>query len=290
MSIRSKFLTLLATLLTVGTPAQDLPPGMVPLPQGIASADHLRERPLKDALDKGFCGIEASVWLSGDKLLVAEAPTIAAPDATLESIYLEPLMARVKANEGRVFRDGPTFTLIVNARSEAEATYTALKKSLEAYTPILTTFSAEGTSTNAVTVILTGNRPRAIMEKEVERVVAYDGRINDLSTMVSPDFMPVVSDDWNTWFRWRGEGEIGDEDKARLKQIVALAQHHKLRLRLTGAPSDEELWKLWFTENIDLYDGTDLDGLGVFLGNVEKYKQAMIRTRNTPFPSLPTTR
>ena len=44
------------------------------------------------------------------------------PERTLEALYLDPLRERVRANGGRVFRGGPTITLLVDIKSEAKTT------------------------------------------------------------------------------------------------------------------------------------------------------------------------
>jgi hypothetical protein len=44
----------------------------VPLTRAHAHNDYLHARPLFDALDHGFCSVEADVWLVDGKLLVAQ--------------------------------------------------------------------------------------------------------------------------------------------------------------------------------------------------------------------------
>ena len=289
MKVSSLYLIVAMSLVGASAFSQETRPleETIPLKRGVAQSDHLRERPLLDALELGFCGLETHVWLVDGKLLVGAGPTVLKAEDTIERVYLDPLMKRVVSNGGRVFEEGPTFTIFINARSEAEPAYEALKNALSGYAPILTTFAVNKTSTNAVTVVLTGNRPRETMEKERERMVGYDAKISELNQKVSPDFMPVVSDDWNTWFRWRGEGAIGDEDKARLTQLVALVRHHKLGLRLHGAPDNEELWTLLYKEKVNLIDSKEYYALAKFLTSLEKFNRAMRRRQELSLPLAP---
>ncbi|CAM5694273.1 hypothetical protein SALBM311S_00169 [Streptomyces alboniger] len=60
-------------------------------------------RPLLDALDHRFGSVEADIYLVGDQLLVAHDPVDLDPARTLESLYLDPLAARVRANHGSVY-------------------------------------------------------------------------------------------------------------------------------------------------------------------------------------------
>src|SRR5712692_10174041 len=48
----------------------DQPPRIVPLKHAHAHNDYEHKRPLLDALDHGFCSVEADVFLDGDALLV----------------------------------------------------------------------------------------------------------------------------------------------------------------------------------------------------------------------------
>src|SRR5262249_40110861 len=105
-----------------------------PLTHAHAHNDYEHTRPLIDALELSFCSVEADLWLVDGKLLVAHDLKNAKRERTLESLYLDPLRARVRANDGRVFRGGPTITLLVDVKSEAVTTYAALDDVLKRYT------------------------------------------------------------------------------------------------------------------------------------------------------------
>src|SRR5947209_11603808 len=55
-----------------------------------AHNDYLHERPLSDALEHGFCSVEADVHLVAGKLLVAHEIEAVKADRTLQSLYLDP--------------------------------------------------------------------------------------------------------------------------------------------------------------------------------------------------------
>src|SRR4051812_50146961 len=75
-----------------------------PLWRAHAHNDYLHPRPLLDALDHRFGSVEADISLVDGQLLVAHDPVELDPARTLESLYLNPLAARVKANRGSVYR------------------------------------------------------------------------------------------------------------------------------------------------------------------------------------------
>src|SRR5690349_308307 len=78
-----------------------------PLPHAHAHNDYEHARPLFDALDRGFCSVEADIWLVDGALLVAHDKKDLKPARTLQSLYLDPLRERTKSNGGRVYPDSP---------------------------------------------------------------------------------------------------------------------------------------------------------------------------------------
>src|SRR4051812_48862087 len=66
----------------------------IPLVHAHAHNDYEHPRPLLDALDCGFCSVEADVHLVGGRLLVAHDAAHLRPARTLQSLYLDPLHDR----------------------------------------------------------------------------------------------------------------------------------------------------------------------------------------------------
>src|SRR5256885_17113071 len=81
--------------------------GPPPLLRAHAHNDYEHARPLLDALDQGFCSVEADLWLVEGELRVAHDLADARPGRTLQRLYLDPLRQRARANGGRGFRGGP---------------------------------------------------------------------------------------------------------------------------------------------------------------------------------------
>src|SRR5436190_21650161 len=160
MSLRNR-IGLLAFLIvaagdTLAQPPNLLPEGKAPKPLRHAHAhnDYEHKRPLFDALECGFCSVEADIWLIDGKLLVAHDRNQVKPERTLQSLYLEPLRERARRNGGRVYLHGPEVTLLVDVKSDAEKTYTALREVLKEYSDLVTVFRSGGTSQNDVTDLL----------------------------------------------------------------------------------------------------------------------------------------
>jgi len=103
------------------------------------------------------------------RLLVAHDRDKVKPERTLEALYLDPLRERVKQNGGRVYSSGPTFTLLVDVKSDAEPTYAALRGVLRQYADLLTLFRINATETKTVTVILSGNHALNTLARTARR-------------------------------------------------------------------------------------------------------------------------
>ena len=238
---------------------------VVPLIHAHAHNDYEHTRPLLDALGHGFCSVEADVWLVDGKLLVAHDRSQVKPERTLEALYLDPLRERVKRNGGRVYRNGPACSLLVDVKSDAEKTYAALRDVLRRYADMLTEFNDGAVKTNAITVIISGNRARETMAAEKVRYAAYDGRLSDLDAPDPQHLVAWVSDNWRSRFHWIGGGPMPDDEKRKLKEIVDGAHRQGRRVRFWNAPDKAAFWKELLDAGVDLLNADDLAGLEKFL-------------------------
>lgn len=113
-------------------------PAAQPLIRAHAHNDYHHPRPLLDALDHGFCSVEADIFLVDGQLLVGHVPAELKPERTLQAFYLDPLRHRVQDNGGRVYRNGPSFTLMIDVKTDAGRTYAVLAEVLSGYAELLT--------------------------------------------------------------------------------------------------------------------------------------------------------
>jgi len=228
----------------------------IPLPGAHAHNDYEHPRPLLDALDHGFCSIEADIYLIEGALLVAHDRKDVKPGRTLEALYLDPLRARIQANGGRVFPTGPTVTLLVDVKSEARATYAALETVLARYAEILTRFESGRVIAGAVTVIVSGNRIYDDVIARNPRYSALDGRSSELDSPVPATVYPWISENWTKVSAWRGEGPLPSEDEARLRDWVQRAHANGRKIRFWNTPESVTAWRILRASGVDLI-GTD---------------------------------
>lgn len=241
-----------------------------PLPAAHAHNDYMHVRPLLDALEQGFCSVEADIFRVDDELLVAHEEATLKPERTLRALYLEPLRRRARENGGRIYRRGPTVTLLIDIKRDGEQTYALLRRQLEEYRDILTSVERGKLRRRAVTVILSGDCPRATVAADEPRYAGIDGRVTDLGSRAPAHEMPLISDNWGAIMKWRGAGPMPDEEKARLREIVAKAHGAGRRVRFWGAPGNEAFWTELLRAGVDLLNADDLPRLSRFLNDTRR--------------------
>lgn len=252
----------------------------LPLARAHAHNDYEHERPLYDALANGFTSVEADVWLVDGELLVAHDREDVTTGRTLESLYLQPLRDVVKANGGSVYRGWDhSLQLLIDIKSDGEATYRALHRELEGYKSILTTFRNGRADERAVTAVISGNRPRHLMASQPVRFAAYDGRMSDLGSSAPATFIPLISDRWTAHFTWQGVGPMPDVERRKLEDIVNTAHANGQRVRFWATPETEgpreAVWSELVAAGVDYINTDHLAALRQWLQD------------NDPHPSKP---
>jgi glycerophosphoryl diester phosphodiesterase len=159
-----------------------------------AHNDYVHPRPVFDALDRGFCAVEADVHLRHGKLLVAHRWYEVDERRTLHGLYIVPL-TRAKTACREVL-------LNLDVKTDALKTYEALK---DVRLP-------------GVRVLITGNRAKEEIERSGGQI---DGDFSDVGK--DPKVYPLVSLSWHWWSR-----------KAAFKDAAAKAHAAGQKVRVFG--------------------------------------------------------
>ncbi|MBI1840966.1 MAG: hypothetical protein HYR88_08975 [Verrucomicrobia bacterium] len=236
-----------------------------PLIASHAHNDYEHSRPLWDALDAGFCSVEADIHLVKGRLLVGHDAIGLSTDRTLEKLYLEPLRNRVRQFHGKVYSTPADFTLLIDIKTPADDTYKVLRRTLRHYRDILTRFDQGKVSPGAITVVLSGERPIAWVARESTRWCAIDGRLIDLDTNPPVSLVPWISASWVDTFRYRGVGPLPDAERDALFVILARCHAQGRRFRFWATGDDPRSWQLLRSAGVDILNADDLKGLQRFL-------------------------
>ncbi len=265
--IASAFLLFLTGFVSNGeeTKGKSVPAGSnVPLVHAHAHNDYEHARPLFDALDHGFTSIEADVYLVSGELLVAHNVFQLSKQRTLEGLYLKPLMERSKQNGGRVYRDGPSLTLLVDIKRDGATAYAALHKLLTNYKDMVSETIDGRYIEKAVTVIVSGDRPIDEIASSNPRYAGIDGRLGDLECDLPTSLMPLISDQWSQHFQYRGIGDFSNDEKNKLREIVEKVHRKGRRIRFWATTESESLWRELRDADVDLIGSDELGKLSQF--------------------------
>ena len=242
-----------------------------PLAQAHAHNDYEHDRPLFDALEHGFTSVEADVWLVDGELLVAHDLEDVKAGVTLESLYLDPLEDLVRQQGHSVYPhwDG-SLQLMIDIKSEGEATYAAIEAELAGHPSIMTRYVNGTVKNGPVTAVISGNRPLATMQAQEKRFGFYDGRSADLLSGKPAEFMPIVSDNWTRLFTWQGVGPMPEPERAKLRAYVESAHGNGYRVRFWATPDQpgaarDAIWTELAGAGVDHINTDDLAALQQFL-------------------------
>jgi hypothetical protein len=221
--------------------------------------DYLQPVPLRPALLLGLGSIEADVFLADGELRVGHERWQLRPGRTLRSLYLEPLRSAVAAApDGRLLPAGRPLVLLVDIKADGAAVYRVLREQLAEFAPMLTRFVDGRVEPGAVTVLLSGDRPRRVVAGERDRWCALDGRLADLDAEPPPpvDLVPWISDTWRKVSDWTGSDELLPDEVQRVRSLVDSAHAQGRELRFWSAPDRAEGWAALFDLGVDRI-GTD---------------------------------
>jgi hypothetical protein len=243
-----------------------------PLWRAHAHNDYEHPRPLLDALDHRFGSVEADIFLVGGQLLVAHDPEDLDPTRTLESLYLDPLAARVRANHGSVYRGHRRpLQLLIDIKTEGASTYLELDRRLRRYKHLFTTYAHGRVFPGPVTAVISGDRAaRVPMEAQSVRRAFYDGRLTDLGSAAPASFVPLISDNWTRNFTWTGVGPFPAAERQKLHAITGAAHERGQAVRFWATPdlpgpARDALWSELLAADVDHLNTDDLAGLESFL-------------------------
>ncbi|MGP3968119.1 phosphatidylinositol-specific phospholipase C/glycerophosphodiester phosphodiesterase family protein [Streptomyces sp. 6N223] len=249
--------------------------GPAPLPRAHAHNDYEHDRPLLDALSHGFTSVEADIWLVDGELLVAHDAVDLDPSRTLRSLYLDPLLERVIAGRGSVYRGyDVSLQLLIDIKNTGEATYLELARQLRRYRALFSSATDDGrVRTRAVTAVISGDRAaRVPMEAEWLRYAFYDGRLEDLAAdePAPASFIPLISSNWTSSFTWQGVGPFPPAERELLHRIVGTAHSRGQRVRFWATPDTpgaarDAVWRELLAADVDHVNTDDLAGLEAFL-------------------------
>lgn len=219
--------------------------------------DYDQAKPFTNAYEQRADFIEADVWLQDGKLVVShDKPQASAP--TLDSLYLKPIAKLFEQNKGKPSSDRDyTFGLVIDIKDNAAD---VLPKLLALLQENLNAFNRSANA-KAVQVIISGNRPKVDTYLDYP-LLQFDGRPSELYDQETLRRVALISDNFRSYSRWDGTGELSDEDRDKLKRVIKRAHSDGKPIRFWAIPDTPNSWK-------------QLKKLGVDVINTDKVAEAV---------------
>jgi hypothetical protein len=243
------------------------------LANGFAHNDYRHKRPLFDAETNGYTHIEADVFLHDNKLVVAHINPYFKKNRTLENLYLAPLFKQVMAHNGNVYQNhNEPVTLMIDIKTNARKTYSALTAVLEKYRSMLSSYDDGNVTTRAVTIILSGHKPYDDVKAAKNRLVFIDEDLRKVERDTIANVARMASCKYSKLLKWKGNGLISLREKQRLLTYVTMAHKNGDQVRLWASPDNKVVWKEILSCGVDLINTDKLATLKDFL--VEQSSQS----------------
>jgi hypothetical protein len=248
------------------------PKDVKPIRDGHSHNDYWRNRPMLDALDHGFCSVEADVFLRDGQFWAGHVPAEIMLRRNLETIYFQTLKEQIALNGGTVYPGVETFYLWIEFKEEPEEAWAALVPMLEKYKDMLASVTDGVKKPGPVQVIITGNRPFKSFEDSKGKTfyATLDGRFGDLDNPNRPVWMVgAINESWGSVCSWKGNGEFPADQRAKLAALIDKAHSQGRILRVWGAPQNAAFWTELRRLKVDLLN---TDHLTTFRNFDQKYK------------------
>jgi len=216
-----------------------------------AHNDYRNRRPLFDALELGYRGVEADVFRVGKELLVAHKRSEIRAGNTLSRLYLEPLRERQRAC-GYLLASHTPFFLNVEIKEPDSTAFSLLLTELSRYEELFPT----------VQVTLVGWWPGLAGRKPWPEYVRHQFVVQTAGAPVLPPdsaSIGLVSIDYSRVLRWRGSGAIPAADSALLWRAAELSAMMGVPLRVHHAPEDRRVYQWLLKEGVSLLGASDLE-------------------------------
>jgi hypothetical protein len=225
-----------------------------PVLPAYAHNDYANPRPLYDAVELGFRGVEADILLRGGELRVAHAASATRPGRSLEALYLRPLRTMLQQC-GHVIVPSTPFLLNVELKERSGPAYDSLLALLERYADLFEPplVNLDGPP---VEIILVGWHPpledstpdRRYQLWRQQRITTLSRDSGTQSTAVR-----LVSLDYGKTIGWSGRGPLPERAASWLARLRAAKGEGSGRLvRAYNVPVDPAVYRLLLEAGVDL--------------------------------------
>jgi alkaline phosphatase len=232
---------------------------------GHSHNDYEHALPFYDAYARHFGSIEADLWAENGKLFVSHTQAQIKQNRTFTSLYLDPLVSRLKANDGYAYKNREPLQLLIDLKSSYTKVLPLLLKDLKPYR----SYFDRSQNPHAVRIVISGAMPPPDKLVLYDQIFTFDGRLGN--HYAAPDLKRVklVSANVQSLVSWGAGGKLSKAQQQTLSQVI------------DSVHQADKLIRFWDTPNTD-YASKSLMKLGVDYINVDSLAkfECLIRSMN----------
>ena len=214
-----------------------------------AHNDYQKPEPLTNALRHKVFSIEADIYLSDNRLLIAHDKKELSAAKGLDSLYLKPIIELFRRHKGTISEDSSyTPILMIDIKENGEAAIAQLIKLVSMYRSVFDR-SVNG---KAVQLVISGERGPSSTWTSYPSYIFFDGRPKEEYDSATLQRVALISDSYSNY--------AGKQDSSRIEQLVKKIHSMGKLVRLWASPDNSESWK-------------QLQQLGVDVINTDKVEE-----------------
>jgi glycerophosphoryl diester phosphodiesterase len=217
--------------------------------------DYEQKQPFFAAYNLCFDSIEADLYLKDGELYVAHDWKNISPERTLKSLYIEPLLARIKENNGFPYPNKKHLQLLLDLKKDGKYILKVLYAQLKPYAKEL----------RHIRIVISGDMPTPEEFENYDKMFFFDGRKNLMYSKKAYKRVALISASFLDFGKyWAGKEPVSEETFQKISTFVKETHAKNKKNRIWGTPNTilgfETLQKL----NIDIIGTDDLELLAKF--------------------------
>ena len=201
--------------------------------------DYLQNVPFWKAYSVGVASLEADIFLSEERLLVAHTLGELDANRTFQTLYLEPLETALKSG----FRTD-TLQLLIDIKSEPYTTLDALIEAINQFPTIA--------QSKQLSIVISGNRPNSAEYVNYPDFILFDYQslepVNNASVL---EKIGLISLSFRNFTTWNGKGRLTKEDSTKVKIVIEKAHSFKKPFRFWATPDSKTAWRAMVDMGVD---------------------------------------
>ena len=226
--------------------------------------DYEQQFPFKAAYQQQFGSIEADVYAVNDTLYVAHDRKDIDKSRTLVKLYLEPISALLKENNGAIYKGSDQkLQFLIDLKTSAHETIPVLERELRRFASIIAKDSP-------IEIVLSGSTPAPEHFSEYPDFILFDGRTEVNYTPEQLKKVGIISQAFYKYSHWNGKGVLTDQDKAKVQKVISEVHSQGKKIRLWATPDHVNAWKMLMNLGLDFINTDHVEVLGEYLKGRKK--------------------